>query len=337
MERQIKKEVIERNKTNNSKNKKHLVEARGVFCYNVEMKRVGVLRGGASENYKNSLFLGGTVIAHIHENLGEKYKTVDILIDKDGVWHLNGLPINPSDLIHKVDIVWNLSESQFSKIVENLSIPCVGGGYFFNALENSSELLRSHMKKIGVPMPKSVVLPLYQEDFDGLREKYAIKKAKEIHEKFGAPWIVKSFTPDKDMGMHVAKTFGELVGAIEDGVNHGKSILVEELIMGKVASIHSVPNFRNEKIYTFPFGKYSSSFSIEEKEKLINFVKNLHEHIDAKQYLKSNFVLSPTRGVCLLSIESIPDLRYDSHFSEACEGAGLKMHHIIEYILEGAL
>ena len=51
------------------------------------------------------------------------------------------------------------------------------------------------MKSVGVQMPRSMVLPVYQKDFDGPRERYAIKKAKEVHEKFGAPWMVKSLLP----------------------------------------------------------------------------------------------------------------------------------------------
>ena len=47
------------------------------------------------------------------------------------------------------------------------------------SLENSKEMLKEHMERIGVDMPKHIVLPVYQQDFDGPRERYAIKKAKE--------------------------------------------------------------------------------------------------------------------------------------------------------------
>lgn len=309
-------------------------------------KRVGVLRGGTGNNYRSSLLKGGNIIAHIAENLGDKYKIVDILIDKNGVWHLGGLPIDPPELTHKIDLAWNVADPNFSIILDHFSIPNVSNSSFFSSLENNNDLLRNSMKNAGVVMPRSVVLPLYQEDFDaslpsqvgswqGSRERYAIKKAKEIHEKFGAPWIVKSFTPDRNMAIHVAKTFGELVGAIEDGVKHEKSVLVEELILGKVATLHSMPDFRSEKIYTFPFGKFASSFSSSEKEELTSFVRDLYKNIGAKHYLKADFVLSPTRGICLLGIDGTPDFRVNSHFNEACESAGVKTHNIIEHILEG--
>lgn len=303
----------------------------------MSIKRVGILRGGMGENYTSSLRHGGDIILHINENLGEKYKTFDILIDKDGIWHFNGLPINPIDLQNKIDIAWNTTHPNFSHTLESLSIPSIGQGIFSSSLENSREMLREHMKKVGVDMPKHFVIPVYQKDFDGERSKYAIKKAKEVFEKFSSPWIVKSFTPDTSMGIHLAKTFNELVGAIEDGVNHEKSILIEEFISGKVASLHSLPHFRGQEIYNFPLGNTFGNFSAEEKEKLHNLVKELHSHIGANHYLKSDFVLrtlGKKNKIYLLNIELNPDFRADSHLSQVCELAGVKPHHIVEHILE---
>ena len=92
------------------------------------------------------------------------------------------------------------------------------------ALQNSKDMLREHVKNIGINIPRAIVLPVYQPDFDGPRDKYATKAAMKVFEKFPSPWIVKSFTPDLSMGIHLAKTFPQLVESIEDGVNHGQSI-----------------------------------------------------------------------------------------------------------------
>ena len=235
----------------------------------VSIKRIGILRGGNGEHYTSSLKKGGNIISYISKHLSDKYKTLDLLIDKEGTWHVNGLPIdNPGELLHKVDVVWNTSHSNLSQVLDIFHIPKVSSSPFASALETSKQMLKEHMQKLDVDMPRSLVIPFYQEDFDGPRARYAIKKAKEVHAKFGAPWIVKSFTPEASMAIHLAQTFNELVGAIEDGANHNKSILVEEFISGKVAALHSVPNFRNEDIYTFPFGNSFGNFTVEEKEKL---------------------------------------------------------------------
>ena len=64
-------------------------------------KRVGILRGGTGENYNSSLQHGGEIILHILENLDHKYKTADILVDSDSIWHYNGRPVQPADLVTK--------------------------------------------------------------------------------------------------------------------------------------------------------------------------------------------------------------------------------------------
>lgn len=296
-------------------------------------KRVGILRGGKGKHYHSSLKKGGDIIKHINETLGDKYKVVDILVDRDGVWHVGGLPATPHDLVHKVDIVWNVADHESSNIFKNFSVPLVGEASYSHILETSRELLREHMKQIDVPMPRHIVLPLYQADFDGPRDLYVIKKAKEVHAKFGAPWIVKSFTEDTSMGIHLAKTFDELVRGIEDGVNHGKSILVEEFIEGKIATLHTLRNFRNEDLYAFPLGNAYGVFSNEEKEKLSNLAREIHSHINADEYLKSDFVMSPRGKVYLLNISLTPDLKPESHFSQVVHLVGAKVHWITEHIL----
>lgn len=296
-------------------------------------KRVGILRGGMGEDYRASLDRGGELIAYISQNLAPKYQVVDIFVDKDGLWHVGGLPVDPADVCHKVDLVWNVSNHDFSLTLKNFAVPCIGQNSFTHSLANSEEILREHVRSLGVKMPKRIVLPVYQPDFDGSKETYATRKAKEIHEKFGAPWIVKSFTVDKTMGIHLAKTFPELVSAIEDGVNHQKSILVEEFIEGKVTSVHSVRDFRNDDFYTFPLGNSYGNFSNDEKEQLSDLGKSLHNHLDASHYLKSDFIVTPRKQVYLLGISLHPDVKSKSHFSEVVELVGAKVHHVIDHIL----
>ncbi|HEY4502986.1 MAG TPA: hypothetical protein VJC14_00925 [Candidatus Paceibacterota bacterium] len=296
-------------------------------------KRIGILRGGVGENYVSSLNEGGGIIAHILENLGDKYKTVDILIDHDGFWHLNGLPVRAAELPYKVDMVWNVAHPEASSVLDSFSIPYIGKSAFSHTLLNSREMLREHIKKIGVGMPRSILIAPYQADMDGPRERYSIKKAKAVHEKFGAPWIVQSFAEDKSMGIHVAKTFNELVGAIEDGVNHGKGILVEEFIEGKPSAVHTIPDFRGEEVYVM----IPDNFSISEKEEIGVLARNLHGHLGGECYLKTDFILSPRRGLVVTNIDFSPDLRANSHLHQACQSVGAKMNNIVEHMLEGVI
>lgn len=281
------------------------------------MKRVGVLRGGR-ENYDLSIFHGGSLISFLQENLSHKYKPVDILVDRAGAWHIAGVPAAPSELLHRVDLIWNVAYPNFSGILANFSIPELGIPENFS--HRLPELWKREVENLGIKIPRSIVLPLYQPDFDGERNRYAIKKAKEVHEKFSPPWVVKSLV-SSDMGVHVANIFNELVDAIEDGVSHGESILIEELIPGKRGETHTVSGYRGEQVYAFP-GNFSEQ------------AKKLHTHTGAKHYLKSQFVLHPNKSVFLTEISFIPDLRVNSDFSRACELVGARLPQVIEHMLD---
>jgi D-alanine-D-alanine ligase-like ATP-grasp enzyme len=297
-------------------------------------KRVGILRGGHKEHYEKSLQKGGEIILHIHENLSDKWKTIDILVDGNGIWHAEGIPIKPAELINKVDIVWNTSHPNFSVILKSFDIPVVGVDSFSFLLSQNRSILQENMKEIGIKMPRHFVIPAYQEDIDGSRDRFILKKAKEVHEKFSPSWVIKSLTNDPYIGIHIAKTYPELIDAIEDIVNHGKSILVEELIHGKEISNHTISGFRGQEIYSTPV---LEKVSPVEKENLNKISKDIHKHFNIQNYLNSVFILHPKRGVFLKSIEFLPDLKEDSHFHKSSLYIGSSTKQMIDHILENVL
>ena len=71
------------------------------------MIRVGVVRGGVSREYDLSLKTGGSVLQILREHFPSSYKAIDILITKDGIWHIAGRPISSDELVSSVDVVWN--------------------------------------------------------------------------------------------------------------------------------------------------------------------------------------------------------------------------------------
>lgn len=308
--------------------------------YSNDKKRIGIIRGGTEGDYYASLNEGGDIILHIFENLSKKWDVVDIFIDKNGIWHLGGIAMDIPKILYKVDLVWNTAHHNLSYVLNGLAIPNINISSFSFLLKNNTDVLEEHVKVLDLKMPKKIVLPLYQEDFDGPLDLYIVKKSREILEKFSAPWIVKTFTPDTNMGIHLAKTFPELMNAIEDGIKHGKAILIEEFIYGKNVDMHSVSGFRGEDIYVFSPSSSTvgqARFPRDETEKIIQITKDLHEHLGVEHYLKSSFVLHPQRGVFVIDVSFSPDLKEDSHFHQACEFVGAKAYHVVEHILERVL
>lgn len=305
--------------------------------------RVGVLRGGNGNNYETSLREGNKMLSYINSTLPNKCKALDIFVDKENVWHIQGVPILPMDLIHKVDVIWDTTVPALSQVLEgHISIYKIP--HFVSAMASSKALLREHMKSIGVKVVNSVVIPAYQEDFDGPKENYAIKKAKEVWQKFPSPWLVKSFTSDSSVGIHIAKTFPELVSSIEDMMQHQKTILVEELIEGRRGGLHLISGFRNEEFYCLPPYEYkngdvlaSGNFSHAEKENLYKISKEIYNHLGSNIYLHFNFVFNTNKGVYITDIHLIPDFSENSHLFLSSKNIGIKPESIFEHILESSL
>jgi D-alanine-D-alanine ligase-like ATP-grasp enzyme len=300
---------------------------------NKNKRRIGILRGGAGKHYEDSLAKGGEVIFFILENLADRYKVIDIFVDKEGVWYADGLLMNPLDLPNKVDVVWNISHPNFSSFIKNLSVPTIKTSSFSKVISASRGMLQQQMKKIHIDMPRHIMFPAYQKDFDGPRDEYALKKSKEVFEKFSSPWIIRSLATDANVGVHVANTFSELMDAIEDISKYQESILVEELISGKNVFMHTISGFRGEDVYVFPAGNFSKG----EKEKLDEAAKKIHQRLDVSSYLKSNFVLNLRKRIYLTSVEFFPDLKSNSHLNQRCESVGAKMHHMVKHIIESNL
>ena len=303
-----------------------------------QKRRIGIVRGGDVDDYERSLKDGGDIFLCIHENLSDQWKPVDILIDRNGLWHVDGIPIQEkTDLINKVDAVWNATHPSFSQIFETLKIPYFGVDSFSHAISENRNMLREYMKGKNILMSRHVLIPAYQPDFDGPIERYPIKKAKEVFEKFGAPWIIRPVTPDPNMPVYIANIFSELVDAIADVTNHKKSILVEEFITGKEAEVHAISGFRGKDIYTFPCLSGRQAFGIfpdKEKEEINSLAQEIFKQMGVSHYLKVNFKVNKRGKIYLTDVNLLPSFDKESHLTTSGEGVGAKTHHIVGHILE---
>lgn len=311
------------------------------------MIRVGVMRGGIGPQYSMSLETGGHVIRALRDDTyKDKYKVLDMLIDKDGVLHANGLPIQTEDIHKKVDVVFNALHGEFGgdgklqQILEHWKIPYTGSGIFPSALGHNRKLAKYKFKSMGVKTPEYIIFPSYNIEHDGSEADYPLRKAREVWNKMPAPWIVKPIIPGSSMGNHVCKTFPELERAFNMAMRHGLSVLVEELIQGKDASVVTVDNYRKQNLYTMPAIENRAgiticpgNFTIKEKKELEELAKLIHKEFDFSHYSKSNFIIHPKKGAYVLSVENLPHLHDEAHLTHALGSVGSTIGEFVDHIL----
>jgi D-alanine-D-alanine ligase len=327
------------------------------------MIRVGIIRGGLSGEYNISLKTGGNIISSIrNSDLKDKYTPYDIFIDKNGVWHLNGIPISLESLRDKIDVVFNAlhgdygEDGKIQKDLESFNIPFTGSNSVVSRIGYNKVLAKDLFEKIGVKTPKHLLFSAYLEDLDGPRNFYAIKKAKEVIKRIPPPWIVKPVSGGSSMGIFVCKDFVDLVKAFENGVNEKTSVIVEELITGKEASVVAIDNFRNNDIYICPpveirlpndkdFFDFDSkyvkvsdkicpaNFSFEDKIELERLAKIIHRNMKVEHYSNYDFIIHPKRGIYILEVNTLPGLTENSILPKALDSVGVSLSEFIDHII----
>lgn len=331
------------------------------------MIKVGVIRGGISGEYQVSLASGAQVLEHLRsDRMKDKYQAVDIFIDRDGIWHVGGIPTTMDKLIHKVDVIINAlhgdygEDGKVQQELEQWKIPYTGSGPFASAIGYNKFLSKQEFSKLGIKTPRHILYPAYQEDFDGPRQEYATKKAKEVWERLPPPWIVKPLTGGSSMGVHVCKTFQDLANAFQVGVNEKVSVLVEEFIRGKEATVGVIDNFRGQDVYALPpieiripktatfFDnevKYNGqsqeicpgNFTDEEKAELERLASLIHTGLDLSHYSRSDFIIHPKRGIYALEVNTLPGLTGESLMPKALNAVGASLPEFIEHIIKLAM
>lgn len=328
------------------------------------MIKVGVIRGGISGEYEVSLATGAQVLSHLRgDKMKNKYSAVDILIDKNGVWHLNGIPTSIAKLVNKVDVIVNAlhgdygEDGKVQQLLEQWNIPYTGSGPFASAIGYNKFLAKQEFAKLGIKTPKHILFPAYQDDFDGPRERYAEKKAREVWEQMAPPWVVKPLTGGSSLGVHVCKTFQELADAFEESIDQKVSILVEEFINGKEATVGVINNFRGQNVYVLPpieiripkasifFDneiKYNGKsqeicpgkFAEKEKRELERLASLIHTGLNLSHYSRSDFIVHPKKGIYALEVNTLPGLTSESLIPKALEAVGSTMPEFLEHIIK---
>jgi len=331
------------------------------------MIKVGVIRGGISGESEVSLASGAQVLFHLRsDKLNNKYTAVDIFIDKEGIWHINGIPMSMAEINPRVDVIVNAlhgdygEDGKVQQILEQWQIPYTGSGPLASAVGYNKFLSKQEFTKLGIKTPKHLLFPVYQEDFDGPKDKYAAKKAKEVWEKLPPPWIVKPLTGGSSMGVYICKTFEDLIKAFEAGVNGEVSVLVEEFIKGKEATVGVINNFRQQKIYALPpieiripqtsafFDnevKYNGqsqeicpgNFTELEKRELERLAVLIHTGLDLSHYSRSDFIVHPQKGIYALEVNTLPGLTAESLMPKALAAVGSSLPEFIDHLIKLAL
>ncbi len=316
-----------------------------------QKKRVGVVRGGPSAEYDVSLKTGARVLSLTIPGIEWK----DILIDKHGMWYLNGVAQKPSTIFRNIDGIFNAlhgtygEDGSIQEILDTFAVPYTGSGRMASALAMRKDLSGKRCADSGIQVPFSLCV----------REGDAHTAVFHFVDRFPAPWVVKPAGTGSSVGVSLVYDKSELVNALEHAFEYGSAVLVEEYIEGKEATCGVIEGVRGEDLYPlFPveiiprdasFFDYSAkyeggttercpgNFSEEEKLKLQELALSAHQCLGLRHYSRSDFIIHPDRGIFLLEVNALPGLTEGSLLPLELDAAGISFEEFIESLVRRAI
>lgn len=315
--------------------------------------RVGVLRGGPSSEYEISLKTGASILEHLSE---EKYKAVDIFVDKKGQWHVHGRPQVPAGALQQVDVVINAMHGEYGedgtvqKIFEQFGTPFTGSASYPSFVGFHKGLTKEYAKKAEVKMAPHVVVDI-TDDLE--------RKIVEIFRIFPHPSVVKPVNAGSSVGISIAHSYDDLRSALAAAFEISSRAMVEQYIKGREATCGVVENFRGEDVYPLlpveiippteaPFFTYDvkyngateeicpGNFSEEEKKELQRAARAVHQTLGLRHYSRSDFIVTP-RGVYFLEVNTLPGLAPECLLPKALDAVGCSFPDFLDHLISLAL
>lgn len=314
---------------------------------------VGVLRGGPSSEYDVSLKTGGAVLRFLPN---DKYEPHDILITKEGEWHLNGMLSSPERVGRSVDVVFNALHGEYGEdgtvqtILDNLNLPYTGSGRLPSALAMNKPLANEILRKAGFRVPAFVLVEEHDEPE---------LAAQQVFLKISPPWVVKPADRGSSVGLSFVRTFSNLAGAIKRAADYSKRVLVEQFVKGREATVGVVEGLRGERHYVLPpieiktpgnkpvweyDDKYSGAtlelcpgpFCDEDKARLSELASLAHQTLGLRHYSRTDFIVTP-RGPYLLEVNTLPGMTNESLMPKALEAVGVRYPDFLDHLVTLAL
>jgi len=317
--------------------------------------RVGVLRGGPSLEHEISLKTGESILS----NLPKKYSAKDIFIDKKGEWHLNGKSYHHDQIFRNIDVIFNALHGEYGEdgkvqqLLDSYGVPYTGSGALASAIGMNKILSRAFFKNAGLRMPKG---------FDVVLGGKTEEIARDVFKNAPPPWVVKYPFGGSSVGVFIARSFGDLVSALEKVFSFGATsskVLIEEYISGREATCGVIDEFRNQKNYALPIVeiippaksgffscdvKYTgetkelcpSDFDMRTKKEIEAMAVLAHNAIGGRHYSRSDFIVSK-KGIYILEINTLPGLTSQSLLPKALNAVGSSQRELIEHLINMAI
>ena len=284
----------------------------------------------------------------------DNYDVRDILIDRRGLWHARGMPVEPARALSQVDVILNAlhggigEDGTIARVLERAGVPYAGSRPLSLALSLNKLRARKEFEKSEILMPRGIT-------FTTSLGFTTSEIAQLVFAEFGPPYIVKPGNEGASNGIRMALTFIELPDVVGDILDGYGSAIVEEYLRGDEATVGVIEDFRGEELYALPpakvlypeeapflhFGHHTrgevrhmvpSDFSDVEKRALMDAARAAHRALELSHFSRADFIVT-RRGPHLLEVNALPGLYEGAAMPSKLESIGSSVREFLEHAI----
>lgn len=268
------------------------------------MINVGVLRGGISNEHDISLLSGENILHNLDT---EKYHPVDIILQSNGSWLVDGKVQEMSDILTGIDFAFNILHGKYGEdgtiqnILKKAQVPYSGAGATASREAFDKNTTRKIIQKIGFNVPHGILIRSEQE-VDAVQD-------------LTFPLIIKPAQGGSSVGVTIANTLDEYRFGLQIAFTQDHQVLVEEYISGREATVGVIDGldgqpcialppieiipppkatfFNREVKYNGDTSERFSTFDQTTTAQLQEQARIAHTVLSMKDYSRSDFIVSP--------------------------------------------
>lgn len=312
---------------------------------------VGVLRGGTSAEFADSLQTGAAMLQALPS---EQYDTRDILIDKSGMWHVRGVPVEPVRALAQIDVILSAlhggvgEDGAVQRILERSGVPFAGSRAHATNLSFDKVRAREAFDAAGIMVPRGFIFNLS----DGYT---AVDMARMVFDKIGPPYVVKPAREGGGISVMFADSIRTLPDILADVLEAYGTALVEEFVMGREAVVVLIEGFRDEDLYALPPARVMlpegarlfdrgarqdgvrylapSDFTHEEKTTLMDVARAAHRALGLSHFSRADIIVD-RRGVPhVLEVNASPKLHEGAVLPNLLQAVGSSTREFLEHTI----
>jgi D-alanine-D-alanine ligase len=194
------------------------------------MRTVAVVYGGRSGEHDVSCKSAASIIAHLTE-----YAVTEVLIDRDGDWHVNGSRVGLGGglrALAEADVVFPALHGPYGEdgtiqsMLELVGVPYVGNGVLASAAGMDKEFTKKLLEAEGLRVADGVVLR------SGSSELTSFERS-----RLGLPVFVKPARAGSSLGVSRVDSWSDLDAALALARGADAKVLVEAAVPGREVDV----------------------------------------------------------------------------------------------------